>query len=346
MQTLREQPVALPRSEPRRLHVGDDERAPLGQRLGARGVAGEVQDAALVPLQEATGSGAHHTAIAVAIGLVDVAVSRSHGAEKAGGHGAQELLHIVRPGDELRKVEELLEHAVASLDRSQKQRLLQSSGHHMGGAARVLEGRRERSRPLAVQLDDAHDAALRQQRDAQLAGKAVLVVHLAVLVAETRIVAVLHVDRSAGRERLAHHRPDVGPQDRPHGLFVRAATVQTDEAAKHAFVFEPVDVAGHGAGGRQHEAGDVAQQFRRVVPASGRLSEVREGAQDLALAFVSVATRAQQTVACETLEGGPLEAPMAARTAPASDHARVAGATHRSCAHAQLGRSLGHAQEP
>ena len=206
--------------------------------------------------------------------------------EKARRHGAQQLLHVVGLGEELREVEELPQHLVAVLERGEQQRLLKRAGDDVNGAAGILERRAEGARPVAVELDDADHAVLHQQRDAQPRWRS-----------RTRrrprdrrrlrrgIVAVLHV---APRCRRANASPTTGQTvDAQHGadgLFVRAVAIQADEAAKHAFVLQPVDVAGDGAGRRQHEAGHVAQQLVRVPPAACGLTEIGERAKDLALA--------------------------------------------------------------
>ena len=113
-QALREQHVALLRRELRRLHIGDHESAAPAIALRTRGVAGEVEDTALVRLQEAVGTRAHHAAIAVAVDLVDVAVRRLDGLKKARGDGAQKLLLVVGLREKLREVEELRSTRVRS----------------------------------------------------------------------------------------------------------------------------------------------------------------------------------------------------------------------------------------
>ena len=178
----------------------------LGKRPGARGIAGEVEDTALVRAQKAVGARTHDAAIVLAIDLVDVAVRRLDGLEKARGHGAQELLRVVGLGEKPREVEELLEDAVAGLERAEQERLLERAGHDVNGAAGVLERRLKRARPVAVELDDPYHPVLRQQRKTKLTGEAVFVVDLQILVAQASVVAILNVRHDAVGERRHNDR--------------------------------------------------------------------------------------------------------------------------------------------
>ena len=166
----------------------------------------------------------------VAVHGEDVAVGRVCRRAEAAGDALEDLVPVQRRPELDAALHEQAERLVAVLEAFHEQRVLEGSCHHLADAEQEVAVLRVVPPPVVVDVEQADDALVEHERDADLALGAGLAIEVALEIAEARVVRALDHERRLRGDGLSRAR-EQGEVERPVAVVVEELAALVGEDA-------------------------------------------------------------------------------------------------------------------